>query len=182
MSLPTSFRRSWMILALSAFVLSPAQAQRVIHMVVPFGPGAVQDVIARTFNAELGRELGATVVVENRAGAGGTVGTGQVAKAAPDGNTLVLSAASHTLAGHLYPKLAYDPIKDFVGVSLIGYSGYVIAAPSNLGVNNLARVRPSAQIKTLVRRITRRQATAAPRTWAWRPSWPRLGSRCSTSP
>ncbi|NCW38997.1 MAG: tripartite tricarboxylate transporter substrate binding protein, partial [Betaproteobacteria bacterium] len=57
---------------------------------------------------------------------------------APDGNTLVLSAASHTLAGHLYPKLAYDPIKDFVGVSLIGYSGYVIAAPSNLGVNNLA--------------------------------------------
>ena len=55
MSLPTSFRRSWMILALSAFVLSPAQAQRVIHMVVPFGPGAVQDVIARTFNAELGR-------------------------------------------------------------------------------------------------------------------------------
>ncbi|MEY2656279.1 MAG: putative extracytoplasmic binding receptor [Pseudomonadota bacterium] len=138
MSLPTSFRRSWMILALSAFVLSPAQAQRVIHMVVPFGPGAVQDVIARTFNAELGRELGATVVVENRAGAGGTVGTGQVAKAAPDGNTLVLSAASHTLAGHLYPKLAYDPIKDFVGVSLIGYSGYVIAAPSNLGVNNLA--------------------------------------------
>jgi tripartite-type tricarboxylate transporter receptor subunit TctC len=134
----SSFRRSLGVLVLSATAVSSAQAQRIIHMVVPFGPGAVQDVIARTFSAELGRELGATVVVENRAGAGGTVGTGQVAKAAPDGNTLVLSAASHTLAGHLYPKLAYDPIKDFVGVSLIGYSGYVIAAPSNLGVNNLA--------------------------------------------
>lgn len=135
---PARFRRSLLVLALGASVLSTAQAERIIRLVVPFGPGAVQDVIARTFNAELGRVLDATVVVENRPGAGGTVGTGQVAKSAPDGNTLVMSAASHTLAGHLYPKLAYDPIKDFVGVSLLGYSGYVIAAPSNLGVNNLA--------------------------------------------
>ena len=135
---PSRFRRSCLVLALGISVLSSAQAERVIRLVVPFGPGAVQDVVARTFNAELGRALDATVVVENRPGAGGTVGTGQVAKSAPDGNTLVMSAASHTLAGHLYPKLAYDPIKDFVGVSLLGYSGYVIAAPANLGVNNLA--------------------------------------------
>jgi tripartite-type tricarboxylate transporter receptor subunit TctC len=135
---PARFRRSLLVLALSVSVLSSAQAERIIRLVVPFGPGAVQDVIARTFNAELGRVLDATVVVENRPGAGGTVGTGQVAKSAPDGNTLVMSAASHTLAGHLYPKLAYDPIKDFVGVSLLGYSGYVIAAPANLGVSNLA--------------------------------------------
>jgi len=135
---PARFRRSLLVLALGASVLSTAQAERIIRLVVPFGPGAVQDVIARTFNAELGRVLDATVVVENRPGAGGTVGTGQVAKSAPDGNTLVMSAASHTLAGHLYPKLAYDPIKDFVGVSLLGYSGYVIAAPANLGVSNLA--------------------------------------------
>lgn len=125
------------VLTLSLSALTAAHAERVIRLVVPFGPGAVQDVIARTFNAELGQVLGATVVVENRAGAGGTLGTSQVAKAAPDGNTLVMSAASHTLAGHLYPKLAYDPIKDFVGVSLLGYSGYVIAAPANLGVSNL---------------------------------------------
>ncbi len=135
---PARFRRSLLVLALGVSVLSSAQAERIIRLVVPFGPGAVQDVIARTFNAELGRVLDATVVVENRPGAGGTVGTGQVAKSAPDGNTLVMSAASHTLAGHLYPKLAYDPIKDFVGVSLLGYSGYVIAAPANLGVSNLA--------------------------------------------
>lgn len=116
----------------------PALAQRVIRIVVPFGPGAVQDTIARTFNNELGQALGATVIVENRAGAGGTVGTATVAKAAPDGNTLVLAAASHTLAGHLYSKLPYDPIKDFTGVSYLGNSGYVIAAPGNLGVNTLA--------------------------------------------
>jgi tripartite-type tricarboxylate transporter receptor subunit TctC len=117
---------------------TPALAQRVIHMVVPFGPGAVQDTVARTFNAELGQLLNASVVVENRPGAGGTVGAAQVAKAAPDGNTLVLAAASHTLAGHLYSKLSYDPVKDFTGVAYIGNSGYVIAAPGNLGVNTLA--------------------------------------------
>ena len=131
------FRSAAVALLLAAGAASPALAQRVIRIVVPFGPGAVQDTIARTFNAELGQALGASVVVENRPGAGGTVGTGAVAKAT-DNNTLVLAAASHTLAGHLYSKLGYDPVKDFTGVAYIGNSGYVIAAPGNLGVNNLA--------------------------------------------
>ena len=136
-------KRSPLAWLLSAAVLllglnTTAFAQRVIRIVVPFGPGAVQDTVARTFNTELGQLLGATVVIENRAGAGGTVGTASVAKAAPDGNTLVMAAASHTLAGHMYAKLAYDPIKDFAPVSMLGYSGYVIAAPSSMGVNNLA--------------------------------------------
>jgi tripartite-type tricarboxylate transporter receptor subunit TctC len=125
-------------LGLALAASGPALAQRVIRIVVPFGPGAVQDTIARTFNNELGLALGASVIVENRPGAGGTIGTAQVAKAAPDGNTLVLAAASHTLAGHMYSKLGYDPIKDFVGVTYLGNSGYVIAAPGNLPVNNLA--------------------------------------------
>jgi len=131
------FRSAAVALLLAAGAASPALAQRVIRIVVPFGPGAVQDTIARTFNAELGQALGASVVVENRPGAGGTVGTGAVAKAT-DNNTLVLAAASHTLAGHLYSKLGYDPVKDFTGVAYVGNSGYVIAAPGSLGVNNLA--------------------------------------------
>ena len=131
------FRNLVLAAALAAGFTAPVMAQRVIRIVVPFGPGAVQDTIARTFNAELGQALGATVVVENRPGAGGTVGTAQVAKAT-DNNTLVLAAASHTLAGHLYGKLAYDPVKDFIGVAYVGNSGYVIAAPGGLGVNNLA--------------------------------------------
>lgn len=125
-------------LVLAAAAASPALAQRVIRIVVPYGPGAVQDTVARTFNSELGQALGATVIVENRPGAGGTVGTGGVAKSPADGNTLVLAAASHTLAGHLYGKLPYHPLKDFVGVAYLGNSGYVIAAPGNLGVNSLA--------------------------------------------
>jgi tripartite-type tricarboxylate transporter receptor subunit TctC len=127
-------------LALAALLVagvSPVFAQRVIHLVVPFGPGAVQDTIARTFNNELGQALGASVIVENRAGAGGTIGTAFVAKAPADGTTLIVAAASHTLAGHLYSKLPYDPIKDFTGVAFIGNTGYVIAAPSNLGVSTM---------------------------------------------
>ena len=112
-------------------------AERLIKIIVPFGPGAVQDTVARTFSNELGLALGATVIIENHAGAGGTIGTNLVAKAAPDGNTLLMAAASQTLAGHLYEKLPYDPVKDFSTVTLVGYSGYVIAAPTSLAVKDL---------------------------------------------
>jgi tripartite-type tricarboxylate transporter receptor subunit TctC len=131
------FRNLCATLALTAAAAAPAFAQRVIHLVVPYGPGAVQDTVARTFSNELGQALNATVLVENRAGAGGTVGTAFVAHAPADGSTLVMAAASHMLAGHLYTKLSYHPLKDFVGVGYVGNSGYVIAAPANLGVNTL---------------------------------------------
>jgi len=117
-----------------------AQQTRIIRMVVPFGTGAVQDTVARAFNAELGQALGgASVVVENRAGAGGTVGSAYVAKAPADGNTLVLAAASHHIADHLYAKLPYRPLQDFVGVAQVGTADYVIAAAANMpGVATLA--------------------------------------------
>jgi len=130
-------RRAAVALVLAAAAATPAFAERVIRIVVPYGPGAVQDTVARTFSQELGQALGASVIVENRPGAGGTVGT-LAASRTTDNNTLVLAAASHNLAGHLYSKLGYDPVKDFTGVAYIGNSGYVIAAPGNLGVNTLA--------------------------------------------
>lgn len=113
-------------------------AERVIRIVVPFGAGATQDTVARTFSNELGQALGATVIVDNRAGAGGTVGTAQVARAAPDGNTLVLAAASHHLASHLYARLPYDPVKDFTGVSFLGRTGYVVGVPAVSGITSVA--------------------------------------------
>jgi tripartite-type tricarboxylate transporter receptor subunit TctC len=124
-------------LALGAALPARAQ-QRVIRIVVPFGTGAVQDTVARAFNNELGAALNAAVIVENRAGAGGTVGAALVAKAPPDGNTLVLAAASHHIAGFLYSKLPYEPLKDFVGVANLGNAGYVLAVASDLGVANTA--------------------------------------------
>lgn len=125
-------------LASAALIASPTvrAQQRVIHIVVPFGTGAVQDTIARAFSNELGVALNASVVVENRAGAGGTVGSALAAKAPGDGNTLVLAAASHNIAGHLYPKLPYDPLKDFVGVAYLGNSGYVVVASSSMNVGS----------------------------------------------
>lgn len=117
-----------------------AAADRTIRIVVPFGAGAVQDTIARAISNELGTALNATVIVENRAGAGGSVGSLQVARAAPDGNTLVLAAASHHIVGHLYPKLGYDPLKDFVGVAYLGTSGYVMLTSAALPVTNVAEL------------------------------------------
>lgn len=103
-----------------------ATAQNVTRIVVPFAAGGVQDILARALSAELGTQLGRNVIVENRPGAGNTIGTGFVAKAAPDGNTLILAAASHTISGSLYAKLAYHPINDFTAVAHIGSVDYVL--------------------------------------------------------
>jgi tripartite-type tricarboxylate transporter receptor subunit TctC len=125
------------MLAVGAMPTAFAQ-QRVIHVIVPYGTGAVQDTVARAFSNELGAALNATIVVDNRAGAGGTLGAAIVARAPADGNTLVLAAASHHIAGFLYSKLAYDPLKDFVGVADIGNAGYALAVGGGLNVTNTA--------------------------------------------
>ena len=97
-----------LLFLISIFFFSNSAAQSVIRIVVPFAAGGVQDIIARSFNAELGQLLGRTVIVENRTGAGGTIGNASVAKAAPDGSTLILSAASHTITGPT-PKKSSEP-------------------------------------------------------------------------
>jgi tripartite-type tricarboxylate transporter receptor subunit TctC len=113
------------VLAWSLALAVQAQGN-VTRLVVPFGAGAVQDTIARSINAELGQVLGRSVIVENRAGAGGTIGTGSVAKAPPDGTTLVLAGASHTIGGSLYAKLPYHPLNDFSPIAHIGTADYAL--------------------------------------------------------
>lgn len=122
-------------------------ADRVVRLIVPYGTGAVQDTIARAISEELGRNLGATVVVENRAGAGGTVGTAAVAKSAPDGNTLVLAAASHHIAGYMYKGLSYRPYEDFTGVGYLGNVGYIIMGSAALGAKNTAEFIQAVKAK-----------------------------------
>ncbi|MFS2036818.1 tripartite tricarboxylate transporter substrate binding protein [Polaromonas sp. CT11-55] len=99
---------------------------KIVRIVVPFAAGGVQDLLARAMSTELGTALGQTVIIENRPGAGGTVGTGYVAKSAPDSGTMVLGAASHNIAGSLYTKLSYDPQKDFAPMAHIGTADYVL--------------------------------------------------------
>ncbi len=113
-------------LAVSYGLARAQPSAKVVKIVVPFAPGGVQDILARAMSTELGTALGQTVIVENRPGAGGTIGTGFVAKSPADGSTLVMAAASHNIAGTLYPKLTYDPQKDFAPVAHIGTAGYVL--------------------------------------------------------
>ncbi|MGE8706434.1 MAG: Bug family tripartite tricarboxylate transporter substrate binding protein [Achromobacter sp.] len=141
-------RTTPLALALAVAGMGAAQAdQRVIRIVVPYGTGAVQDTIARAIGDELGKALDASIVIENRAGAGGTVGTAQVARAKPDGNTLVLAAASHNIAGYLYKTLSYDPYKDFTGVAYIGNTGYIILASASLNAKNTAEFIQAVKAK-----------------------------------
>ena len=118
--------RALMALFLALASLAAQGQSGVIRIVVPFAAGGVQDIVARSFNAELGALLGRNVIVENRPGAGGTIGAGSVAKAPPDGATLILAAASHTIAGSLYAKLPYDPLGDFTAIAHIGNVDYVL--------------------------------------------------------
>ena len=106
---------------------------------VPFAAGGVQDILARAINAELGAQLGRSVIVENRPGAGNTIGTAFVAKAPPDGGTLILAAASHTISGSLYSKLSYHPINDFTGVAHIGTVDYVLMISSTIPARSVAQ-------------------------------------------
>jgi tripartite-type tricarboxylate transporter receptor subunit TctC len=116
------------VVALFAALASTAAAAQsgVTRIIVPFAAGGVQDILARAISTELGALLGRNVIVENRSGAGGTIGAAAVAKAAPDGQTLILAAASHTIAGSLYAKLPYDPIADFAAIGHIGNVDYVL--------------------------------------------------------
>ena len=105
---------------------------------MPFAAGGVQDILARAIHGELGTQLGRSVIVENRPGAGNTIGTAFVAKAPPDGHTLILAAASHTISGSLYSKLPYHPINDFTGVAHIGSVDYVLMISSTIPPKSVA--------------------------------------------
>ncbi|OWT56907.1 Bug family tripartite tricarboxylate transporter substrate binding protein [Candidimonas nitroreducens] len=111
---------------------------RPIRVVVPFAAGGGTDMFGRIVAEKLSKLLGQAVVVENRTGAGGNIGAGYVAKAAPDGYTLLIGHTG-TLAinPNLYAKIPYDPLRDFAPISTIGVSSLVLVVPTALPVRNL---------------------------------------------
>ena len=111
---------------------------KVIHLVVPFAAGGAREVLARSFYSELGQVLGQSVIVENRPGAGGAIGTTSVARAAPDGMTLIFAASSHNITALLSPNAGYDPIKDFVPVANVGMQSYVLMTSSQVPAKSVA--------------------------------------------
>ena len=137
---------------LSCFSLSATLADsfpsKPIRIIVPYPPGGGNDVLARLFAPELSKVLGQSVIVENRPGAGGSMGSASVAKSAPDGYTLlIVNTVPHTAAAGIYPKLAYDPVKDFSGVALVASNPYVIAVNPNLPAKNISEFIALAKSK-----------------------------------
>lgn len=123
-----------LLAALLASGASLAQApypDRPIRFIVPFTAGSGTDIVARTVGESMSRSLGQPIVIENRPGAGGTIGAAQVAKSAPDGYTLLIQAAGHVANPYIYANLPYDTFKDFAGVTpLASLPNVLIVAPS----------------------------------------------------
>ena len=149
-------RRQWLghsAALLGASCIAPsAWAQTAtgapMRILVGASPGGSTDTLARAVGAEMGRLLGRQVIVENRAGAGGNLAADLVAKAPPDGNTLLMSFTSHAINASLYPSLPFDPVKDFTALTCVATQPSVLVAHPSVPVKDVkeliefARSRP----------------------------------------
>ncbi len=140
---------------LQAFAPVPAMLMGVrafaqstpIRILVGAPAGGSTDTLARTLSIEMGRLLGRTVIVENRPGAGGNIAADAVAKAAPDGNTLLMSFTSHAINASLYPSLPFDPVKDFTPLTCVATSPSVLVAHPSLPAKDVRELIALAKAK-----------------------------------
>jgi tripartite-type tricarboxylate transporter receptor subunit TctC len=135
-----------LLLALSTAVAAEDYPTKPVRLIIPFPPGGSNDVVGRLVATQLSERLGKQVVVDNRAGAGGVVGTEIAAKAPPDGYTLLVVSIAHTVNPWLY-KLSYDPIKSFVPVAMLGSGPNVLAIHPSLPVNSVQELVALAKQK-----------------------------------
>ena len=128
-----------LVLSLTAAMAQSGYPDRPVKLIVGFAPGGSTDIVARIVAQRLGERLGQTVIVENKAGAGGTIGADATAKAPPDGYTLTLGTTStHAIAAGAYSKLPYDPVADFTQISLVAITPYLLVVNPQVKANNLA--------------------------------------------
>jgi tripartite-type tricarboxylate transporter receptor subunit TctC len=130
---------------------APAEAQqypmRPIRLVVPFTPGGANDLVARSIGQKLSDALDQRVVVDNRSGAGGTIGTDIVAKALPDGHTLLMASMGMAVNGWLYLKLPYDTLKDFAPVTMLAEQPNIVVVHPSLPVKSVGELLALARSK-----------------------------------
>ena len=135
----------------AAMVAQAASAQswpsKTVRIVVPFAPGALTDIAARAIGVELGEQLGQQFVVENKGGAGGTLGTADVARSPADGSSFVFTDNSYMISAGLYAKLPYDPVKDLVPVTLAVEAAAIMIARLELPAKNLRELLALAKAK-----------------------------------
>jgi len=129
--------------ALTGIAHAQAWPARNIRAMVPFGAGSSIDIVGRIVLDPLSKQLGQTIVVENRGGAGGSIGAAQVARADADGYTIPINASAHSAAPAAFPNITYDPAGDFTGVAMFGT------------VPNVTIIAPSKGIKTLKELVER---------------------------
>jgi tripartite-type tricarboxylate transporter receptor subunit TctC len=150
MTMNTSLRKllaAGVMLAAAAMQMQ-AQAQDKagpVKMVVPFGAGTTTDTVARVVGEALGKALQQPVIVDNRAGAGGSTGSDMVAKSAPDGRTLVMgTVGTHAINAALFSKLPYDPMRDFAPVAFIGYTPTLLVVAADSPIKSLKDLAQAA--------------------------------------
>jgi len=127
--------------------MARAQTQPPIKILVGAPAGGTTDTMARTLATVLGTQLGRTVVVENKPGAGGNLAADAVAKAPPDGNTLLMSFTSHAINASLYPRLPFDPVKDFTPLTMVSTSPSILVAHPKVAANNVQELITLAKSK-----------------------------------
>lgn len=143
-------RRDWMLAALAAAAVQAfAQADRIegpVRIVLPFGPGSGTDVYARMVAQHLGTALGVTTLIENKPGANGVLAAEAVARARPDGTTLLFTTnTTHAANPHLVRELRYDPVKDFAPVSKMGNLTFFVLVPANSAHRTMADLVEAAR-------------------------------------
>ena len=134
------------LLALSVPAAAQDYPTKPIRLIIPFPPGGSNDVVGRMIALQLGERLGRQVIVDNRGGAGGIIGTEAASKAAPDGYTLLIISIAHAVSPWLY-KLQYDPIKSFVPVSILASGPNVLVVHPSLGVHSVTELIALAKEK-----------------------------------
>jgi tripartite-type tricarboxylate transporter receptor subunit TctC len=136
----TILRRGLLGLLLACFAAAAAAQpypSRPVRLIIPFPPGGSNDIVGRMAAAQLGERLGQPVIVDNRTGAGGTIGTEAAAKSAPDGYTLLLISTAYTFNTSIYRKLPYDPVGSFLPVAILGTGPAVLVVHPVLPVHSV---------------------------------------------
>lgn len=135
------------IACLAADLAAPGYPAKAIRLIVPYGTGSTTDTLARVVGAKLSESWSQPVVIDNRAGAGGNIGTDMVAKATADGYTLLMAAGSHTINPALHAKLPFDAVRDFAPITMVGSAPQLLIANAGLAASSVRELIALAKAK-----------------------------------